>query len=225
MKNHVRDFYVFLGPPGAGKGTQAKVVAYRLGIPQISLGDLFRENIKNQIEMGIQANEYIKVGDLVPDDVTVAMVRERISRTDCINGAILDGFPRTPAQARAFDEILNETGCKLNRVPYIKMPEEALIERLSGRLTCRDKGHVFHKKYNPPKEPGICDFDGSELYQREDDLPETVARRIRVYLERTQPLIEYYRDRGVLVEVDGDRDIETITADLVKLLEVEETNV
>lgn len=225
MEKHVRDFYVFLGPPGAGKGTQAKVVAHRLGIPQISSGDLFRENIKNKTEMGIEANEYIKVGELVPDDVTVAMVRERISRTDCINGAILDGFPRTPAQAKAFDEILRETGCKLNRVPYIKVPAEALIERLSGRLTCRDQGHVFHKSYNPPKEPGVCDFDGSELYQREDDRPETVARRIRVYMDQTQPLIEYYRDRGVLVEVDGDREIETVTAELVKLLEVEETDV
>jgi adenylate kinase len=225
MEKFVRDFYVFLGPPGAGKGTQAKVVAHRLGIPQISSGDLFRENLKNQTEMGIQANEYIKVGELVPDDVTVAMIRERISRTDCNNGAILDGFPRTPAQAKAFDEILLETGCRINKVPYIKVPEDALIERLSGRLTCRDEGHVFHRQYNPPKEPGVCDFDGSELYQREDDRPETVARRIRVYEEQTRPLIEYYFERGVLVEVDGDRAIETITADLVDLLEVEESDV
>jgi adenylate kinase len=225
MDKFVRDFYVFLGPPGAGKGTQAKVVAHQLGIPQISSGDLFRENLKNQTEMGLLANKYIKVGELVPDDVTVAMIRERISRTDCANGAILDGFPRTPAQAKAFDEILLETGCKLHKVPYIKVPEEALIERLSGRLTCRDQGHVFHKQYNPPKEPGLCDFDGSELYQREDDQPKTVARRIRVYEEQTRPLIEYYLARGVLVEVDGDRDIETITADLVNLLEVEEADV
>jgi adenylate kinase len=225
MDKFVRDFYVFLGPPGAGKGTQAKVVAHRLGIPQISSGDLFRENLKNQTEMGIEANKFIKVGELVPDDVTVAMIRERISRTDCKNGAILDGFPRTPAQAKAFDEILLETGCKINKVPYIKVQEGALIERLSGRLTCRDKGHVFHRQYNPPKEPGVCDFDGSELYQREDDHPETVARRIRVYEERTRPLIEYYYERGVLVEVDGNRSIETITIDLVNLLEMEENDV
>jgi adenylate kinase len=225
MGKFVRDFYVFLGPPGAGKGTQAKVVAHRLGIPQISSGDLFRENLKNQTEMGIQANEYIKVGELVPDDVTVAMIRERISRTDCVNGAILDGFPRTPAQAKAFDEILKETGCRLNKVPYIKVPHEALVERLSGRLTCRAKGHVFHKQFNPPNETGICDFDGSELYQREDDHPETVARRILVYEEQTRPLIEYYLERGVLIEVDGDRTIDNITTDLVDLLEVEEIDV
>jgi adenylate kinase len=222
MEKFVKDFYVFLGPPGAGKGTQAKVVAHRLGIPQISSGDLFRENLKNQTEMGIQANKYIKVGELVPDDVTVAMVRERISRTDCVNGAILDGFPRTPAQAKAFDAMLLETGCKINKVPFIKVPGDALIERLSGRLTCRKQGHVFHKQYNQPKEPGVCDFDGSELYQREDDRPETVARRIRVYEEQTRPLVEYYKDRGVLVEVDGDRSIDAITSDLVNLLEVEE---
>jgi adenylate kinase len=225
IEKFVRDFYVFLGPPGAGKGTQAKVVAHRLGIPQISSGDLFRENLKNQTEMGIEANKYIKDGELVPDDVTISMIRERISRTDCINGAILDGFPRTSAQARAFDEILLETGCKINKVPYIKVPARALIERLSGRLTCREKGHIFHRKYNPPKEPGVCDFDGSELYQREDDHPETVARRIRVYEEQTRPLIEYYREREVLVEVDGDRAIETITTDLVDLLEMEERDV
>lgn len=225
MEKHLRDFYVFLGPPGAGKGTQAKIVANHLGIPQISSGDLFRENLKNQTELGLLANKYIKVGDLVPDDITVALVRERISRTDCANGAILDGFPRTPAQAEAFDEMLLETGCKIHKVPYIKVPEEALIERLSGRLTCRDQGHVFHKQYNPPKKPGVCDFDGSELYQREDDKPETVANRIRVYEELTRPLVEYYLDRGVLVEVDGDRSINAITADLVKLLEVDDSDV
>ena len=135
------------------------------------------------------------------------------------------GLSLLAAQAQAFDDILTETGCKLNKVPYIKVPDEALIERLSGRLTCREKGHVFHERYNPPSEKGVCDFDGSELYQREDDRPETVARRIRVYKERTRPLVEYYLERGVLVKVDGDRAIETITADLVDLLEVEDIDV
>jgi adenylate kinase len=214
----VRDFYVFLGPPGAGKGTQAKVVAHKLGIPQISSGDIFRENIKNQTELGILANRFIKVGELVPDDVTIGMVRERILRTDCDMGAILDGFPRTPNQAKAFDEMLDEIGCKINQVPFIAVDEEELVDRLSGRLTCREKGHVFHKKYNPPQVEGVCDFDGSDLYQREDDHPETVKNRIRVYEQQTRPLIEYYQERGILVEIDGNQPIDSVTSELLALV-------
>jgi adenylate kinase len=214
----VREFYVFLGPPGAGKGTQAKVVAQNKGIPQISSGDLFRENLKDQTELGIRANQFIKVGELVPDDITIEMVGERISRTDCKAGAILDGFPRTPNQAKAFDEILEETGCKINQVPYIAVPEGELIERLSARLTCRAQGHIFHKKYNPPKVAGICDFDGSELYQREDDQPETVKHRIQVYEQRTRPLVEYYQERGILVKINGSQSIEDVTKDLLDLV-------
>jgi adenylate kinase len=222
----MRGFFVFLGPPGAGKGTQSKVVAARLGLRQISSGEIFRENLKNQTELGILANEYIKVGELVPDDITVSTIRGRISWTDCDAGAILDGFPRTLAQARAFDELLKEMGCKINKVPYIKIPEKVLIARLSGRLTCRAEGHVFHKVNNPPRESGVCDFDGSELYQREDDKPETVARRIRIYEKQTRPLVEYYSDCGILVEVDGDRSIDLVTSDLTNLLkEVEEIDV
>lgn len=219
------EFFVFLGPPGAGKGTQAKVVAARLGIPQISSGDIFRENLKNKTELGIMANKYIKVGELVPDDVTVAMIRERISRADCARGAILDGFPRTPAQAKALDEMMMASGNTIKMVPYIKVPNEELIERLSGRLTCRAQGHVFHKQHNPPRELGVCDFDGSELYQREDDKPETVAHRIQVYEGQTRPLAAYYRERGNLLEVDGNQPIDTVTAELVDLLEVEEIDV
>ncbi|UCE00069.1 MAG: adenylate kinase [Chloroflexota bacterium] len=220
----MRDFYVFLGPPGAGKGTQAKIVAARMGIPQISSGDIFRENLTNQTEMGILANKYIKVGELVPDDITISMVRGRISKADCARGAILDGFPRTPAQAEAFDGILKENGCRINKVPFIKVPENVLIERLSGRLTCRAEGHVFHKVNNPPREAGICDYDGSALYQREDDKPETVARRIRVYEQQTRPLIEYYMERGLLVEIDGDRSIDLVSAELTKILLDDEGN-
>jgi adenylate kinase len=216
----VIDFFVFLGPPGAGKGTQAKVVASKLGIPQISSGDIFRENLRNKTELGIKANQFIKIGELVPDDITISMIRERITNADCASGAILDGFPRTPAQAMALDEMLVKTGCHINKVPYIKVPENELVERLSGRLTCRSQGHVFHKKFNPPKEPGVCDHDGSELYQREDDKPETVARRIRVYEEQTQPLVDYYLQRGLLVEINGDQQIDQVTADLVNLLEM-----
>lgn len=216
----MKDFYVFLGPPGAGKGTQAKVVAKMLGIPQISSGDIFRENKKNKTELGLLADEYIKVGELVPDDVTIRMVGERISRTDCDLGAILDGFPRTPNQAKALDEMLEGMKCQIIQVPYIAVDEEELVERLSGRLTCREEGHVFHKKYNPPKEAGVCDFDGSELYQREDDRPETVKHRIRVYEQQTRPLIEYYRDRGILVEINGNQDIEQVTRELMDMLDM-----
>lgn len=216
----MKDFYVFLGPPGAGKGTQAKVAANMLGIPQISSGDIFRENKKNKTELGLLADEYIKVGELVPDDVTIRMVGERISRTDCDLGAILDGFPRTPNQAKALDEMLEGMKCQIIQVPYIAVDEEELVERLSGRLTCREEGHVFHKKYNPPKEAGVCDFDGSELYQREDDRPETVKHRIRVYEQQTRPLIEYYRDRGILVEINGNQDIEQVTRELMDMLDM-----
>lgn len=214
----MRDFYVFLGPPGAGKGTQAKVVAQKKGIPQISSGDLFRENIQNQTDLGIKAQEFIKVGELVPDDITIGMVKERISRTDCAAGAILDGFPRTPAQAKALDDMMKKSGCKINKVPYIAVPESELIDRLTARLTCRAEGHIFHKKYNPPKAAGICDFDGSELYQREDDKPETVKHRIQVYEQQTRPLVEYYQNRGILIKVDGHQTIEEVTKDLLDLV-------
>ena len=207
-------FIVLLGAPGAGKGTQADILSKRTGLPHISSGDIFRENLKNQTELGKLAQKYMSKGELVPDDVTIAMIKERLSRPDCAKGAILDGFPRTPAQAEALDEMLAELGGKVSVVPFINVPEEELVERLSGRLICRANGHIFHRKYNPPKVPGICDYDGSELYQREDDKPEVVRNRIRVYLEQTAPLIDYYRKRGLLVEIDGNQPIEKVTEDL-----------
>lgn len=211
-------YIVLLGPPGAGKGTQAKRISEKFELPHISSGDIFRENLNKQTELGKKAEEYMNRGELVPDDITISMIRERLSRPDCEEGALLDGFPRTPAQAKALDEMLSDFAGEVDAVPYINVPEIELVERLSGRLTCRAKGHIFHKKYNPPQEPGICDYDGSELYQREDDKPETVKRRIRVYMEQTQPLIDYYQEKSVMIEVDGDQSIEEVTTDLVSAL-------
>lgn len=211
-------FIVLLGPPGAGKGTQAQIISQTLGLPHISSGDIFRENLKNQTELGKLAKGYMDQGNLVPDDVTIAMIRERLSRPDCASGALLDGFPRTPAQAEALDKMLAELGGALFAVPYIKVAEDVLIERLTGRWTCREHGHVFHERFNPPQNPGRCDFDGSELYQREDDKAETVINRIRVYLRQTAPLIEYYQKAGLLVEVDGTQPIEQVSEAMLAAL-------
>jgi adenylate kinase len=212
------NYIVLLGPPGAGKGTQAKIVSEKLDLPHISSGDIFRENLKNKTELGELARGYIERGELVPDDVTIAMIRDRLSRPDCENGALLDGFPRTPAQAEALDSMLAGFGGQVDCVPYVKVPEEILIERLTGRWTCRAAGHIFHEKFNPPLKPGVCDYDGSELYQREDDKAETVIHRIHVYLEQTEPLIGYYRQRGKLIEIDGTQSIEEVSADLLAAL-------
>ncbi len=208
-------YIVLLGPPGAGKGTQAKVIAEKEKLVHISSGDLFREHLKAQTELGRLAQSYMDRGELVPDDVTIAMVRERLSQPDCAWGALLDGFPRTPTQAKALDDLLAAWGERISLVPYISVAPEVLIERLSGRWSCRAGGHVYHEKYNPPKVAGRCDVDGSELYQREDDKPETVRNRIRVYMEQTAPLIAYYRERGLLVEVDGTQPIEVVSEQLL----------
>ncbi len=212
-------YIVLLGPPGAGKGTQAQLIAKGYGLVHVSSGDLFRENLKNETELGKLAQTFMKRGELVPDDVTIAMVRERLSRPDCEKGALLDGFPRTPAQARALAAMLQEFGAAVSVVPYIAVAEEVLVERLSGRWTCRQNGHVFHENFNPPVAVGVCDYDGSELYQRDDDLPATVKNRIKVYQEQTAPLINYYRENGLLVEVDGTKPIDTVTNDLLQAIE------
>ncbi len=211
-------YIVLLGPPGVGKGTQAEVLAKQTGLAHISSGTLFREHIKNQTELGQLAQSYINRGELVPDDITIAMVKDRIVRPDCEAGVILDGFPRTPVQADTTKAMLNEMGEDVNIVPYITAPDKVLIGRLSGRWTCRASGHIYHTMFNPPLKEGICDVDGSELYQRDDDKPETVSNRIQVYLEQTSPLIEYYRNEGVLVEVRGDQEIEKVTNDLLEAL-------
>lgn len=212
-------FIVMLGPPGVGKGTQAKILSDKTGLSHISSGELFRENLKNQTELGKLAQTYMTKGELVPDDVTIAMVRERLSRPDCQTGAILDGFPRTPAQAKALDIMLLDFGGQIDVVPFIAAEEEVLIERLGARWTCRAEGHVFNEKTKPPKIPGKCDFDGSELYQRDDDRADTVKRRIDVYLEQTSPLISYYRDQGKLVEINGMQSIDRVNEDLLDIVE------
>ncbi len=212
-------YIVLLGPPGAGKGTQAQIVAEKYGLAHVSSGDLFRENLKNETELGKLAQTYMKRGELVPDDVTIAMVRDRLSRLDCRDGALLDGFPRTPAQAESLAQMLQEFDGAVTLVPYISVPEEILVERLGGRWTCRANGHVFHEKFNPPVVAGICDLDGSELYQREDDKPETVKNRIKVYQEQTAPLIAYYQERALLAEIDGTKPIEDVTTELLQAIE------
>lgn len=213
-------FLVLLGPPGVGKGTQAKIISERIGLVHISSGDLFRENLKNQTELGKLAQTYMGKGELVPDDVTIAMIRERLARPDCVAGAILDGFPRTPSQADALASMLIEFKGQVDAVPFITGKEDVLVERLSDRWTCRASGHIFNQKSNPPKKAGKCDFDGSELYQRDDDKAETVKRRIQVYLDQTSPLITYYRDKNKLVEIDGMQTIEQVTQTLVSALKM-----
>jgi adenylate kinase len=208
-------FIVILGPPGVGKGTQAEILSERIGLAHISSGDLFRENLKNQTELGKLAQTFMSRGELVPDDVTIGMIRERLGRPDCKAGAILDGFPRTPTQANALEAMLAEFNGHVDVVPFIVGDEDVLVDRLGGRWTCRANGHIFNRKFNPPKEVGVCDYDGSELYQRDDDKPETVKRRIQVYLDQTAQLISYYRDHGKLVEINGMQTIDEVTQAMV----------
>jgi adenylate kinase len=208
-------YIVLLGPPSVGKGTQAEILAQKTGLMHISSGDLFRENIKNSTELGKQAKSYMDKGELVPDDVTIAMVKDRLMRFDCKAGAILDGFPRTPVQADALQKMLAGFKGDVNVVPFITAAPEVLIERASGRWTCRVQGHIYHQKFNPPKVAGKCDVDGSDLYQREDDKVETVARRIHVYFDQTAPLVNYYRAQNKLVEIDGTQPIESVTNSLM----------
>ena len=207
-------YIVLLGPPGVGKGTQARILSETKKLAHISSGDLFRENLKNQTDLGKLAKSFMDKGELVPDDVTIAMIKDRLSRPDCEGGAILDGFPRTPAQADALEVMLKGFKGSVDAVPYITAAENILIERASGRWTCRAQGHIYHEKYNPPKQAGVCDIDGSEVYQRDDDKVETVTKRIRVYLEQTMPLVEYYRKAGKLVEIDGTWQVEQVTKTL-----------
>lgn len=212
-------YIVLLGGPGAGKGTQAERLSKALNIPQVSTGDLFRTNLKNETELGLLAKGFMERGELVPDEVTVGMVRERLSEPDADRGAILDGFPRTVAQAEALEGLLADMGAKLAVVPYINVPEDVLLARLAGRWTCRGCGAMYHQVFGPPKQPGLCDRCGGELYQRPDDTPETQMHRIQVYFKQTAPLIDYYQNKGLLAKVDGRPGIDEIQAELLGIVQ------
>jgi adenylate kinase len=211
-------FYVLLGPPGAGKGTQAAIIAEKCGIPHISSGNIFRENLQNNTDLGKQARVYMDKGELVPDGITIGMVENRLSQPDCKDGALLDGYPRTPTQAQALNEFLKKNGNEIKAVPFINVPSMDLVERLSGRWTCKAEGHVYHLMNKPPKQANICDIDGSTLYQREDDKRDTVEQRIKVYVEQTAPLIAFYKKDGLLFELDGSLPIEQVTDKLLEIV-------
>lgn len=206
---------VILGPPGAGKGTQADYIIEKYNIPHISTGDIFRENIKNETPLGKKASSYIEKGLLVPDELVIDLVEDRISKEDCKDGFLLDGFPRTVAQAVSLDAILDKEGTKLDQVINIDVKPEILIDRAVGRRICKTCGATYHVSFNPPKEEGICDKDHTELVQRPDDTEETVKTRIQVYFDQTAPLINYYQAQGLLLNVNGAQDIKTVFEDIV----------
>ncbi len=209
-----RTYLVLLGVPGAGKGTQARLLEESFGLPQISTGDIFRYNLKNQTELGVLAKSYMDRGDLVPDEVTIKMVEDRLGQSDADNGAILDGFPRNLIQAKAFDEIVLPYG-GVALVPLIFLEDDEAIRRITGRRVCRTCGAVYHIDYNPPKEMAVCDIDGGELYQRDDDKPDTVRNRLYVYYKQTSPLIGYYFAKELLVELNGAQPIDVVQGELV----------
>ncbi|EFR32544.1 MAG: adenylate kinase [Peptoniphilus harei] len=210
---------VILGPPGAGKGTQAEYIVKRYNIPHISTGDIFRENIKNNTELGKKAKSYMDKGLLVPDDLVIALVEDRLNKDDAKEGFLLDGFPRTVAQAVSLDSILDKNDDKLTKVINISVDPEILIERAVGRRVCKTCGMTYHVKFNPPKEEGVCDKDGTKLIQRDDDTEETVKTRISVYFDQTAPLIDYYRAQNLLIDIDGAKDIDKVFDDIVIGLE------
>lgn len=202
-----------------GKGTQAAILAEKTGLVHITTGELFREAIRQETELGKQAKVYYDQGQLVPDHLTIAMLLERLSQGDCAGGCILDGFPRTLEQATALDEALAREGRAIDKVVYIQAPQDELLSRLSGRWNCRQCGSVYHERFQPPREAGRCDQCGGELYQREDDKPETARKRLEVYAQQTAPLIDYYRERGKLVEIDGHKSVEDVAENLLAAVE------
>ncbi|MGD8561437.1 MAG: adenylate kinase [Desulfarculaceae bacterium] len=194
---------ILLGPPGAGKGTQAKMLIDEYGIPQISTGDMLREAVKNQTALGLEAKKYMDSGQLVPDEVVIGLVRERIARPDCEKGFMLDGFPRTVPQAEELDKVLSEMSKKIDHVVSIEVPNQELMGRLTGRRTCKNCGQGYHVMFDPPQKEGQCDKCGGELFQRDDDNEQTVANRLKVYDDQTKPLIDYYQGKGLLRPIDG----------------------
>ena len=209
---------ILLGAPGAGKGTQAKLISERHGIPQIATGDILREAVTSGTELGRKAKEFMDRGELVPDEIVIGIVKERLAQPDCENGFILDGFPRTLVQAEALDNILAEMNKKIDAVINIDVSEEETIKRITYRRTCKKCGAIYHLIYNPPKEDKKCDKCGGELYQRDDDKEETVRERFRVYRERTEPLIDYYKKKGLLHNVDGTKNIQDVFREIEDVL-------
>jgi len=202
---------VLVGPPGAGKGTQAQFVAAHLAVPQISTVDIFRSNVSQGTPLGKQAKEYMDAGDLVPDEVTIAMVRDRLAEPDANRGFLLDGFPRNVPQAIELDDILAEMGTKLDVVVELIVDDDEVVRRLSGRRTCRNCGHIWHVDFDPPSKEGVCDNCSGELFQRDDDKPATIRHRLEVYVEQTAPLVGYYGERGILVGVDATGPVDDVT--------------
>ncbi|MFI6487638.1 adenylate kinase [Streptomyces sp. NPDC050564] len=210
---------VLVGPPGAGKGTQAAFLAKNLSIPHISTGDLFRANISQQTELGKLAKSYMDKGELVPDEVTIAMAKDRMEQPDAENGFLLDGFPRNVSQAEALDEMLQAEGMKLDAVLDLEVPEDEVVRRIAGRRICRnDSSHVFHVAYKAPKKEGVCDVCGGELYQRDDDSEETVRKRLEVYHTQTEPIIDYYKAQGLVVTISALGKVEEVTARAMEAL-------
>ena len=209
---------IMLGAPGAGKGTQAKKIAAKYGIPHISTGDIFRANIKGGTELGMKAKSYMDQGQLVPDDVTIGMLLDRIAEADCKNGYVLDGFPRTIPQAESLTKALAERGEKVDYAINVDVPDENIINRMSGRRACLGCGATYHIKFNPPVKEGVCDTCGQELVLRDDDKPETVKKRLDVYHQQTQPLIDYYKNAEVLAEVDGTQPMDAVFQGIVEIL-------
>ena len=209
---------IMLGAPGAGKGTQAQMIAEKYNVPHISTGDIFRANIKNGTELGKKAKEYMDKGQLVPDELTVQLLLDRVANKDCENGYVLDGFPRTIPQADVLDAELTKLGDKVDFAINVDVPDENIVRRMSGRRACLKCGATYHIEHIPPKQEGICDKCGSELVQRDDDKPETVQNRLSVYHEQTQPLIDYYNKKNILKSVDGTKDMQEVFSDIVNIL-------
>lgn len=209
---------VLLGPPGAGKGTQAANIVKAFDIPHISTGDIFRKNLKEETPLGLEAKSYMDQGLLVPDEVVVKLVKDRLQEADCKNGFMLDGFPRTVVQATALDEVLRQLESNLDAVLNIEVDQGLLLKRITGRRICKSCGATYHVDFNKPKKEGVCDLCGGELYQRDDDVEETVAKRLDVYNSQTQPLIDYYKGAGMLVNIDGEQEIDQVFEEIEKAL-------